>query len=260
MLFSNTIVGLAAVAVAVVEAAAPPAVTATSSPFKVSVGKDGLTYTPSNIIAEVGTLIEFDFFPKNHTVTQSSFKDPCHPLSTGGFFSGFVPTNATPSDTTFTITVMDTKPIWFYCSQTVGTHCQKGMVGSINAPAVGNNTLDAFILLASNASQSTFPPGGAVGGVLQVGSNSNLSTSASVTYTTSYTTSAETTSAIVTTYTSASSTYTSTIGSSTIYTTESTVVPAATGGPIQVGESGASSMGSNLFGVAAVLFGAMAMM
>ena len=35
---------------------------------------------------------------------------------------------------------------------------------------------------------------------------------------------------------------------------------AATGGPIQVGESGASSMGSNLFGVAAVLFGAMAMM
>jgi len=260
MLFSNTIVGLAAVAVAVVEAAAPPAVTATSSPFKVSVGKDGLTYTPSNIIAEVGTLIEFDFFPKNHTVTQSSFKDPCHPLSTGGFFSDFVPTTASPSGTTFTITVNDTKPIWFYCSQTVGTHCQKGMVGAINAPATGN-TLDAFILLASNASQSTFPPGGAAGGVLQVGSNSsNLSTSASATYTTSYTTSAESTSAIVTTYTSASSTYTSTIGSSTVYTTESTVVPAATGGPIQVGESGASSMSSNLFGVAAVLFGAMAMM
>jgi len=259
MLFSNTIVGLAAVAVAVVEAAAPPAVTATSSPFKVSVGKDGLTYTPSNIIAEVGTLIEFDFFPKNHTVTQSSFKDPCHPLSTGGFFSDFVPTMASPSGTTFTITVNDTKPIWFYCSQTLGTHCQKGMVGAINAPATGN-TLDAFILLASNASQSTFPAGGAAGGVLQVGSNSNLSTSASATYSTSYTTSAESTSAIVTTYTSASSTYTSTIGSSTIYTTESSVVPAATGGPIQVGESGASSMGSNLFGVAAVIFGAMAMM
>jgi hypothetical protein len=276
MLFSNTIVGLAAVAVAVVEAAAPPAVTATSSPFKVSVGADGLTYTPSNIIAEVGTLIEFDFFPKvcspsrffdiwfltlpqNHTVTQSSFKDPCHPLSTGGFFSGFVPTMISPSGTTFTITVNDAKPIWFYCSQTVGTHCQKGMVGAINAPATGN-TLDAFILLASNATQSTFPPGGAVGGVLQVGSNSNLSTSASTTYTTSYTTSAESTSAIVTTYTSASSTYTSTIGSSTIFTTESTVVPAATGSPVQVGVSGASSMSANLFGVAAVLFGAMAMM
>lgn len=64
MFFSNTIVGLVAVAVAAVDATAPPAVTATSSPFKVKVGADGLTYTPSNIIAEVGTQIEFDFFPK----------------------------------------------------------------------------------------------------------------------------------------------------------------------------------------------------
>lgn len=64
MLFSNTIVGLIAVAISVVEATAPAAVTATTSPFKVTVGKDGLTYTPSNIIAPVGTQIEFDFFPK----------------------------------------------------------------------------------------------------------------------------------------------------------------------------------------------------
>jgi len=258
MLFTNTIVGLAAVAVAVVEAAAPAAVTATSSPFKVKVGADGLTYTPSNIIADVGTQIEFDFFPKNHTVTQSSFKDPCHPLSGGGFFSGFVPTGDSPSSTTFTITVQNKSPIWFYCSQTVGTHCQKGMVGAINAPAVGN-TLDAFILLASNATQSTFPSGGAAGGVLQVGgSSSNLSSTASTSFTTSVTTAAESTSAIVTTYTSASSTYTATIGSSTIYSTESSVVPAATSSFVPA--NSASTKSSNLFGVAALLFGAMAMM
>jgi hypothetical protein len=64
MRFSQSLVGLVAVGVTAVQAAAPAAVTATSSPFKVSVGADGLTYTPSNIIAEVGTLIEFDFFPK----------------------------------------------------------------------------------------------------------------------------------------------------------------------------------------------------
>lgn len=263
MLFSNTFIGLAAAAVAVVEAAAPAAVTATSSPFKVKVGADGLTYTPSNIVADVGTQIEFEFFPKNHTVTQSSFKDPCHPLSSGGFFSGFVPTALSPSNTSFTITVENKTPIWFYCSQTVGTHCQKGMVGAINAPTTGN-TLDAFILLASNASQSTFPSGGAAGGVLQVGNSSTTltstgssSSSASGSHTTSVVT-AVSTSAIVTTYTSASSTYTATVGSSTIYSTESSAAAAATSTVTQA--NSASTMSSNLFGVAALLFGAMAMM
>ncbi|KAH8589308.1 Cupredoxin, partial [Bisporella sp. PMI_857] len=111
---------------------------------QVKVGANNLTYTPSNIIAAPGTKIEFSFFPKNHTVTQSSFSDPCHPLA-GGFFSGFVPTQpAAAGSSSFTITVNDTKPIWFYCSQTAGDHCQKGMVGSINAPKTGNRTLEAF--------------------------------------------------------------------------------------------------------------------
>jgi hypothetical protein len=49
------------------------------------------------------------------------------------------------------------------------------MVGAINAPIMGN-TLDAFILLAKNATESTSPPFGPVGGVL---SNNSISTSAS---------------------------------------------------------------------------------
>ena len=62
MQFTNALLGLGAVAVAT--ATSPPAVSATSSPFKVKVGESGLTYSPSNIIAEVGTQIEFEFFPK----------------------------------------------------------------------------------------------------------------------------------------------------------------------------------------------------
>jgi hypothetical protein len=68
-------------------------------------------------------------------VVQASFNEPCKPLDKG-FFSGFTPTasNSTESPTTFTITVTDTsRPIWAYCSQTVGDHCQKGMVFAINA-------------------------------------------------------------------------------------------------------------------------------
>lgn len=54
---------------------------------------------------------------------------------TDAFFSGYMPTNATDlaagKQLTYTIRVMDTQPIWFYCSQ--ATHCQGGMVGAINA-------------------------------------------------------------------------------------------------------------------------------
>jgi hypothetical protein len=126
------------------------------------------------------------------------------------------------------------------------------MVGAINAPTSGN-TLDAFILLASNATLSTAPEGGATGGTLSNGGgNGNLSSSIS-----SYTT-AVSTSAVLTTYTSESTTATATLSSSTIFSTGSSAVPAPTTSLVPV--SGASSMSANVFGVGAILFGAMAMM
>lgn len=104
---------------------------------------------------------------------QSSFQDPCHPLK-DGFSSGFIPTIVSPSGALFDIVVQDTKPIWFYCAQTTGNHCQSGMVGSINAPTSGN-TLEAFIGLAKSASTSTIPPTAPLGGTLSV--NGTLVTS-----------------------------------------------------------------------------------
>jgi len=90
-----------------------------------------VAYTPEFVTANVGDTIVFTFKQLNHTVTQSSFDDPCSPLA-GGFDSGFVPigTNATEFLTTATFTVNDTKPVWVYCRQT--GHCQKGMVFAIN--------------------------------------------------------------------------------------------------------------------------------
>ncbi|KAK0099503.1 hypothetical protein ONS95_000234 [Cadophora gregata] len=168
MYFSTSLITLAAV---VATATAQQGTT-----IQVTVGKGGLVYSPNNIKAEVGTNIEFSFFPKNHTVTQSSFNDPCHPLE-NGFFSSFVPTANSPSGSTFTITVKDTKPIWLYCGQ--GNHCQTGMVAAINAPDTGN-TFEAFALLAKSASASTSPPGGAVGGILKLADGTGSSSSSSV--------------------------------------------------------------------------------
>ncbi|KAH6668307.1 hypothetical protein B0J14DRAFT_641890 [Halenospora varia] len=135
--------------------------------IKVAVGEGGsLRYTPNNITA------------KNHSVVQSSFANPCHPLA-GGFFSSFVPTKNSPSGASFTVIVNDTRPIWFYCSQTSSSHCQSGMVGAINAPSTGN-TLEAFITLAENSTASTSPPGTAISGFLKANSNStNVVTSSS---------------------------------------------------------------------------------
>lgn len=125
-----------------------------------------LTFTPNNITELPRTVVQFNFNPKNHSVVQSSFQDPCHPLDKG-FSSGFIPTAVSPSGAHFDIVVPDTKPIWFYCAQTTGNHCQSGMVGSINAPTTGN-TLEAFQDLAKKASTSTIPPQAPLGGVLSV--------------------------------------------------------------------------------------------
>ncbi|KAL6706050.1 hypothetical protein ACN47E_006152 [Coniothyrium glycines] len=124
-----------------------------------------LAFYPNNVKAAAGDLVQFQFHPKNHSVVQSTFDNPCVPIQnimankTDAFFSGFMPTNASFTATsqvlTYTIRVKDTKPVWFYCSQ--GKHCQAGMVGAINAAATGNRTMDAFVALAAQASENLSP-------------------------------------------------------------------------------------------------------
>ncbi|KAF5342689.1 hypothetical protein D9611_001472 [Ephemerocybe angulata] len=118
---------------------------------RITVGADGkLEYAPNNIKADVGDFVIFQFKPKNHTVTRSSFENPCQ--SNGGFKSGFRPVAADAQHfPTFTIKVHDDKPIWGYCGQV--NHCQSGMVFAINAPDTGN-TFDAFLSKAKSSSAS----------------------------------------------------------------------------------------------------------
>ncbi|KAG4431676.1 hypothetical protein IFR05_012842 [Cadophora sp. M221] len=275
MYFSSTLVTLAAV---VATASAQEGTT-----IQVTVGKGGLVYTPNDIKAEVGTNIEFSFFPKNHTVTQSSFKDPCHPLE-NGFFSSFVPTANSPSGSTFTITVKDTKPIWLYCGQ--GNHCQTGMVAAINAPATGN-TFEAFALLAKNATASTSPPGGAAGGILKLAGAADSSSSSSAsgsgsasgsatgftTISTTRTVQTTVTATITAVVTNGGSTYSTTYPSTygTTYTTalpETTIALAASGsGTSTSASASASATGNSAAGLAvnggmagAILFAGMALL
>lgn len=172
-------------------AAAPAAAASTSSSAPqpsqsgmhiVSVSNAGGTvfaFNPSTITAAKGDMVQFQFNPLNHSVVQGSFEKPCQPLS-GGFFSGFqsLSTGAT-SMPSFTITVNSTDPIWFYCSQTVLTHCQQGMVGVINPTS--DQTFDMFQTAAKKTTNSISPPKaqGGVAGTVQAASSSSSSSSAS---------------------------------------------------------------------------------
>jgi plastocyanin len=66
----------------------------TSNDHRVIVGGATLTFEPSNITAQPGDTITFEFHQKNHTVTQSSFANPCQMLASNstsgqvGFDSG----------------------------------------------------------------------------------------------------------------------------------------------------------------------------
>ncbi|RWA13241.1 hypothetical protein EKO27_g1865 [Xylaria grammica] len=149
--------------------------------IEVTVGKDSkLEFNPASITAQIGDTITYKFFSKNHAVAQSTFADPCH-LQENGIFSGFTP-NASPdvaAPTDFTITINDTKPLWFYCPQTNGNHCQNGMVHAINAPNTGN-TFDAYMTKAKQAATPSTPAAGTLplGGLrklhIDVGFNGEL--------------------------------------------------------------------------------------
>jgi len=129
----------ATTAAATTAAAVPSAPANTAGNVFVNVAPNGnFVFSPSNFTAPNGTLVTF-FFPNSpvaHSVTQSSFADPCTHLAassnnSAGFDSGLVTAKQ------FTINITDdSKPIWFHCKQV--THCGLGMVGSINAPSSGN--------------------------------------------------------------------------------------------------------------------------
>ncbi|CAK7242775.1 MAG: hypothetical protein STHCBS139747_004276 [Sporothrix thermara] len=138
-----------------------PAVTHT-----VVAGLGGLHFDPDNVVANVGDIVEWHYLPANHSVAQSSFAEPCKPLSSGdGFFSGFQPTASGQAPDVFQIVIRDTNPIWYYCAQTKGNHCQAGMAGVINQNFESPNTLAAYKKAAAGTGVSGIPPwihGGAV--------------------------------------------------------------------------------------------------
>jgi len=110
--------------------------------FTVKVGDGGLVFNPPSVNAKNGDTIAFQFVAKNHSVTQSTFANPC---SQQGIGSGFqlVPAGSTSfPQWSFTMN-NDTSPLWFFCAQTDPVnHCQMGMVFAVNPTP--EKSIDAF--------------------------------------------------------------------------------------------------------------------
>ena len=98
------------------------------------VGQSGLSFTPETTVAAVGDTLTFHFFPRHHSVVRGPYETPCSYSTAANdtFFSGFIPSTSGAASQTFTVTVKDTKPMWYYCSQ--ASHCQLGMAGVVNPP------------------------------------------------------------------------------------------------------------------------------
>ena len=133
-------------------------------------GDAGLVFSPNTLTAMPGDMVEFTFMSKNHTLTQSTFPEPCKKMK-DGVDSGFLPNpdNTISPPPTYVFQVKDAKPVCktlflsspssissvshpihlktkeaieltpnpgFYCKQKTPTsHCGKGMTFSINPTA-----------------------------------------------------------------------------------------------------------------------------
>ncbi|KAJ5248799.1 hypothetical protein N7468_000250 [Penicillium chermesinum] len=95
-------------------------------------------FVPSNITANPGDTVLFEFYPTNHSVAKADYLAPCVPASSGEFWSGSF--NDFDEDgngqligdpPTWSLLVNDTEPTFFYCTA-IGSCLQNGMVGVIN--------------------------------------------------------------------------------------------------------------------------------
>lgn len=56
----------------------------------VKVGDQGNDFNPKTITGAKGDVVVFSFLGGDHSVAQSSFDKPCHPVD-NAFYSGFIP-------------------------------------------------------------------------------------------------------------------------------------------------------------------------
>ncbi|KAL8293898.1 hypothetical protein RB597_007672 [Gaeumannomyces tritici] len=157
------------------------ALQAAAKTIQIDVGKNGLRFSPNVTEAAKGDVLEFHFFAVNHSVVEGRFDAPCRPARESAIFSGFTgPIQAgQEGPNVFQVTVNDTKPLVFYCSQNTGFHCARGMYAVVN-PGPAPQSIEGYGAGIRGNLTAVSPPGGPRGGVLSArAGNGTASTTAS---------------------------------------------------------------------------------
>jgi plastocyanin len=170
-----------------------PILAVSAADIKILVGDGGLTFNPSSAQAKNGDVVAFEFRAKNHSVTQSTFANPCAIMTTpnAGIDSGFqaVAAGAT-SFPQWSFTVQnETAPLWFFCAQP--NHCKQGMVFALNPTA--DKTFDKYLENAKAATDSSSGSASASASSVSSAASGSVSTAALPTLSSSPATSATTT-------------------------------------------------------------------
>ncbi|KKA30315.1 hypothetical protein TD95_003390 [Thielaviopsis punctulata] len=142
------------------------------------------SFSPNDIKASKGDVLEFQFGPSNHSVVMGAFNSvngACTPANKGGFWSGYVAVSSGLADKAFKVTLNDTEPVVFYSSK--DKQCPSGMVGVVNAN--GNSTRAAYVAEAAKLSAGVSPRGSPYGGVFVNRDSSSDSSSSTGTSTAS---------------------------------------------------------------------------
>lgn len=116
----------------------------------IKVGDGGLAFNPSSLTAPVGDTVQFQFVAKNHSVTQSTFDNPCV-FKDQGVDSGFLKVDANATEIpSWSFQIDSTDALWFFCAQIVNgtSHCQNGMVFALNPTA--EKSFDTYKAKAMN--------------------------------------------------------------------------------------------------------------
>ncbi|KAF7564077.1 hypothetical protein G7046_g71 [Stylonectria norvegica] len=126
----------------------------------VNVGASGHKFTPNEVFAEVGDIIEWRFYPDGHWVIRGDFDYPCVPYEyigtdRTGFSSDAQSVKAITDDgPRYRVRVNDTDPIFFYCGAP-GSCTKYHMMGVVNPSS--NETLDQWLANADGVDYQLTP-------------------------------------------------------------------------------------------------------
>jgi len=122
---------------------------ASADTYNVTVGSNGqLAFSPTNVTADAGDIILFQFMSVSHSATQSTFNTPCT-ANSSGFDSGV--SSSSSALVQYSVLINDTTPLWVFCK--VDSHCASGMVFAVNPTT--SQTYDAFKAKAMGKSVSS---------------------------------------------------------------------------------------------------------